>query len=194
MVAGEVGIATLCRFDPMKENRTVALGTLILIALSGCATLPVNYAPSSTLSASGSVSVDRFEYAPAQNGKVKPNQIRNTAMGKIRLEQNIGLLFHDCVFKELRFVGLKVNDPNRKLTGVIQEFLIDDLGYTADWSLVVTYRVTAGGKTTYEGTKKVERSKTKFVAANVFSVLLKETIKQNIEELIKDPAFLTAVK
>jgi uncharacterized lipoprotein len=176
----------------MKKSSISGLAALIVLTLSGCvSTLPMNYAPSSTLSASGSVSVVPFTYAPAQSGKVDANQIRNTAIGSMHFEQNIDIIFRDAVFKEMRFVGVKVDDPKRKLSGDIQEFLIDDLGWNVDWTLTVKYRVTDSDSITYEGLKTIKRKTTKF--ANVFGAL-NETIKLNIEELIKDPAFISAIK
>lgn len=176
----------------MKKLILSGLTALVVLTLTGCvSTLPVNYAPSSTLSASGSVAVVPFTYAPAKSGKVEANQIRNTAMGNIHFEQNVDIIFRDAVFKELRFVGVKVDDPNRKLSGEIQEFLIDDLGYHVDWTLTVKYHVSAADGTAYEATKTIKRKTAKF--ANVFGAL-NETIKMNIEELIKDPAFVAAIK
>lgn len=159
--------------------------------LSGCvSTIPMHYAPSSVLSASGNVSVEPFSYGPAINGKVKPNQIRNTALGNIYFEQDIDTIFRDSVFKELRFVGVKVDSPNTKLTGVIEEFLIDDLGYSVDWTITVIYTVTKDDQTVYESRKELKRTTSKF--ANVFGAL-NETIKLNIEELIKDPKFIEVI-
>jgi uncharacterized lipoprotein len=176
----------------MKKTSTLFSLLLLATAFSGCvSTLPINYAPSSTLSASGSVSVVPFAYAPAESRKVDPNQIRNTAMGSIHFEQNIDVIFRDAVFKELRFVGVKVDDPTKKLSGTIVEFLIDDLGYSVDWTLTVKYRVTSGSDTVYERVKEIKRKTAKF--ANVFGAL-NETIKLNIEELIKDPDFVSAIK
>jgi hypothetical protein len=176
----------------MKESSLCGLAALIVITLSGCAsTVPVYYAPSSVLSASGSVSVVPFTYAPALSGKVKENQIRNTAMGRVLLEQNVDVMFRDAVFKELRFVGVRVDNPNRQLSGEIQEFLIADLGFSIDWTLTVKYRVVASNATTYEGTKEIKRRTAK---APSFLGALNGTIKLNIEELIKDPAFIAAIK
>ena len=159
-------------------------------AFTGCVmTTPVNYAPSSVLSASGRVSVLDFAYMPAINGKVKPNQVRNTAIGSVLFEQNVGTLFRDAVFKELRFVGVKVDDQFRTLTGEIEEFLIDDLGYRIDWTVRVTYIIS--GPVSYKSTKEIKRRTAKF--ENPLGAL-NETIKLNIEELIKDPEFITAIK
>src|SRR5262245_46482829 len=110
------------------------------IFVSACAgTVPVNYAPSSTLTAKGSLEVTAFKYMPAINGKMKPNQVRNTALGNVLLDKNVDQFFRDAVFTELRFVGVNIAGTNVKLSGEINEFLIDDLGYSIDWTLDVHY-------------------------------------------------------
>lgn len=88
---------------------------------SGCATtIPLNYSPSSVLTASGSVAVTDFRYLPAINGTVAPNVIRNTALGTAEFDQDIAVFFRDAVFKELRFVGIKVDSKDRILGGEIE--------------------------------------------------------------------------
>jgi len=162
----------------------------VISLLTGCVmTNPVNYAPSSVLSASGHVSVSDFAYLPALQGKVKPNQIRNTAIGSALFDQNISTLFRDAVFKELRFVGVNIDDQARVLTGEIEEFLIDDIGFKIDWTVRVTYTVSGPGH--YKSTKEFKRRTSKFTDP---PGVLNETIKLSIEELIKDPEFIAAIK
>lgn len=179
----------------MRMSYKMASASLVLtafISLSGCvATLPVNYAPSSTMSVSGTISVADFSYSPAENGRVKPNQIRNTAIGNMYFDQNIDLLVRDAVFKELRFVGIKVNGEDNKLTGEIEEFLIDDLGYSVDWTLRIRYVAKGVDGVLYESTKETKRKTGKF--ANLFGAL-NETIKLNVEELLKDSEFISVIQ
>lgn len=163
------------------------------IGLAGCAgTAPVTYAPSSTLTATGAVEVTTFAYLPAQTGQVKPNQLRNTALGAIMLDKNIDQFYRDAVFTELRFVGVKVTSDKLKLSGEIKQFLVDDLGYSVDWTTDVHYVVTnkASGAVVYDGEKTTKNNTAKFV--NAFGAL-NEQIKDNIEELIKDPNFIKAI-
>lgn len=175
----------------------LALPTLtVALLLGGCASqpLPLNYAPSSVLSLEGKVNVVEFKYLPALNNpKIKPTQIRNTALGSAIFEQPIDKIFKEAVFKELRFVGVKLDNFNLSLGGEIEEFLIDDLGYSVDWTLRVKYVVTdkESGKVVYESVKNTQRKTNKF--ANVFAAL-NETIKLNIEDLIKDSAFAETIK
>ncbi|MBO1113346.1 hypothetical protein J2P76_15525 [Bordetella petrii] len=127
--------------------------------------------------------------------KIAPNQIRNTALGSILLEKDIKDLIRDATFTELRFMGVKVNGAAQPtlLTGDIEEFLIDDLGYSVDWTLRIAYVATdkASGKPAYQATKEIKRRTAKF--ANFFGAL-NDTIRLNIEELAKDPAFLAVIK
>lgn len=182
----------------MNLSRLVASPLVAgLLVFAGCASqpLPLNYAPSSVLSLSGSVTVVEFKYLPAlaADTKITPNQIRNTALGKIKFEQPIAQIFKEAVFKELRFVGVRLDNPDRELGGEVEEFLIDDLGYSVDWTLRVKYTLLdkKTGRVLYESVKNTQRKTNKF--ANAFAAL-NETIKLNIEELIKDQAFGQAIK
>ena len=164
-----------------------------VLALAGCSSAPIvlNYAPSSTMSVKGGETVGGFDYLPAANGKVKTNQIRNTAIGNFYLDKNVGDYFKQAFFTESRFVGINVSSgPN--VHGKINEFLIDDLGYSVDWTLAVSYVVdgAAGGEPCYTQTKSTKRHTAKF--ANAFGTL-NEVMKQNIEEVFKDPAFVKCI-
>jgi uncharacterized lipoprotein len=186
--------------DSRKRNNPFEIlthplwGITLLFLIGGCApaAIPLNYSPSSVLTGSGATGVSTFSYLPAVKGKVEPNQIRNTAMGDLKFDQNIDVYFKDAVFKELRFVGIKVDAKDRMLTGEITEFLIDDLGYSVDWTLNVRYLVKKGegGAVLYDSEKVTKRNTAKF--ANPFGAL-NETIKLNIDEMIKDNAFIKAI-
>lgn len=142
------------------------------------------------------MSVADFSYVPATpSGKkpVAPNQIRNTAMGDIKIDRDVSKFVRDAVFSEFRFVGIKINDPNRILTGEIEEFLIDDLGYSIDWTLQIKYVLTdpRSQKPIYIGSKTTKRNTAKFV--NVFGAL-NETVKINVEQLLDDTEFSNSIK
>jgi hypothetical protein len=186
----------------MRSIASCGILVATLAALTGCAgaPVPVNYAPSSVMTASGSVAVSDFSYLPAEAKPaspeavaVAPNQIRNTAMGTILIDKEVRVFVRDAVFSELRFVGVKLNDEKRVLKGTIEEFLADDLGYNVDWTLRVKYTVTdkASGQGLYAGTKNIQRRTSKF--SNAFGAL-NETVKLNVEELLKDPGFLEAIR
>ena len=183
-------------YEPIGLNSVLCKSSigLLLLILGGCATapIPLNYAPSSTLTASGAVSVSDFKYLPAENGKVAANQIKNTAIGNAYFDQPIAKFYRDAVFKELRFVGVKMDDKNRVLSGDIDEFLIDDLGFHVDWTLQVHYVVTntQTNKIIYDSVKTTKRETAKFVGTEA---ALNETVRLNIDDLIKDPGFIKAI-
>lgn len=174
----------------MKGFKMALMGGCL--ALSGCAgPVVLNYSPSSTMSVKGTEKVGAFDYAPAKGGKIKPNQIRNTAAGNIFFEKPIHDYFEKAMFIESRFVGIEVGENGPVVHGTIDEFLIDDLGYSVDWTLNVTYVVDKNdGSTCFKSQKKLARNTNKF--ANAFGTL-NEIVKDNIELLFKDPAFVTCI-
>ena len=179
------------------KQHLFSISLLSALLLSACATapLPVNYAPSSVKSAEGSLSVSDFAYLPSKPNEAKPiapNQIRNTAMGEIKIDRDVSKFVRDAVFSELRFVGIKTNDSSKVLTGEIEEFFIDDLGYSIDWTLRIKYTLTdtSSERVLFSSTKNTQRNTNKF--ANVFGAL-NETIKINVEQLIDDADFAKAI-
>lgn len=153
--------------------------------MSGCASTPLtlNYAPSSTLSVEGQVAVGDFKYLPGQlNDKVKSNQIRNTALGSVVFEKNIDEYIETALFLESRFVGIKLNEQAQSIHGEINEFLIDDLGFSIDWTLDIRYVLDG----CYDETHVLNKRTDKF--GDVFGNL-NEVIKLNIEMLLDDEAF-----
>ena len=183
----------------MARSKKYFVLTVILLILGvamfiveGCARIPLNYSPSYVSKASGSVSISNFKYLPAETGKVKPFQIRNTAFGNLKFDKNIDIFFRDAVLAELRFGGVKLDDKTRILGGEIEDFLIDELSSSVDWTLKVHYLVKnlQTGHTVYVSTKTTQRKASKLV--NISSAL-DEMIKLNIEELLKDEAFIKAI-
>lgn len=166
----------------------LALGTLLLTSCA--AILPLNYTPGSRLSASGAVRVSEFGYLPSLQGRVESNQVQNTAWDDLFFDREVGAFFMDAVEKELRFVGIKTDSDSRTLRGEVREFLIDDLGAYVDWTLRVLYRVERPEKALYESEKITRRRTAKFGDP---SATMNQTIRLNIDELIKDPAFLKAI-
>ena len=78
----------------------------------------------------------------------------------------------------------------RTLMGEIREFLIDDLGADVNWTLRVFYRVNGPEKTLYQSEKLTRRRTAK---RGDPAKALNEAVKVNIEDIIKDPAFLDAI-
>jgi uncharacterized lipoprotein len=184
------------------RKRSTLRKSLILLTVSaglfaGCATAParVDYTPSSVMSATGSVSVVDFRYIPFESSVVASNQIKNTALGKIEIDKDVKDFFRDAVVAELRIVGIKLDSRTRMLGGDISEFIADDLGFTVNWTLRVRYLVKEieGNKVLFESEKVVQRRTAKINLLNRFGAL-NETIKLNVEQLLKDPEFIKVIQ
>lgn len=169
--------------------KQVIMVAVLVILVTGCATPNhvLNYAPSSTMSMEGNMQVGRFTYRPAETGRVKPNQIRNTALGSIYFEKEINEYIETALFTEARFVGIRLSEAGPEVNGEIIEFLIDDLGFSIDWTLEILYEIEG----CYSQTQTVERNTAKF--GNPFGTL-NEVIKLNIEQLFSDPGFVDCVQ
>jgi hypothetical protein len=166
---------------------------VVALSLGGCgAPASLNYLPSSAMTASGSLSVSDFKYMPAIEGKVKADQIRTNRLGIPIFDKNIDVFFKEAVFKEFRFVGIKMEDNNKILGGEIQEFIME-VGFEVDWTLRVKYELynKKTGALIYETTKLTQRRTQKFYNP---SGDLNYTVKLNIEELLKDRQFADSIK
>jgi uncharacterized lipoprotein len=93
---------------------------------------------------------------------------------------------------ELRFAGVTLDNKTRVLNGEIEYLLIDDLSYDADWTLIVHYLIKdlQTGDIVYSSTKSTQCKASKLINVNS---ALNEIIKLNIEELLKDEAFIKAI-
>lgn len=176
----------------LVPTATLLLLGIVTTFMEGCAKIPLSYSPGSVRKASGSVSISGFKYLPSETGKVKPFQIYNTTLGNLKFDTNIDIFFSDAVSTELRFVGVKLDDKTRILSGEIEDFHIDDLSYNVDWTLKVTYLIKnlKTGEVIYTSTKITQRKASKLV--NISSAL-NEMIKLNIEELLKNEAFIKTI-
>ncbi len=162
------------------------------LLVEGCGRIPLNYLPCSVNKISGSVSISSFKYIPAESGKVKPYQIRNTAVGSLKFDKDIDLFFRNAVFAQLCSAGVTLNDKNKILSGEIEDFLIDELSAGANWTLEVNYSVknVQTGKTLYESAKITKRNVSKLMN---LSSAVNEMVKLNIEELLKDKEFIKTI-
>ena len=178
-----------------RDHTLIAILLLFGIVISfadGCARIPLSYLPSSVNKVSGSVSISNFKYLPAETGEVKPFQIRNTALGKLKFDKNIDIYFRDSVSMELRFAGVGLDNKTKVLNGEIEDLMVDDLSYNADWTLRVHYLIKdlQTGDIVYSSTKITKCKASKLMTVNS---ALNDIIKLNIEELMKDEAFIKAI-
>lgn len=156
--------------------------------LGGCTPMAVRYTPSSTLYSEGSVAVGNLDYKPAENGKIGTNQIRNTSLLKVRLDRDVSDLIRSAIIKEFRYVGIVPDSGYNELTGRINDFFIDDRGFSVDWMLDIDYLVRSkkNDALCYKSNKVIQRRTGKY--GDPFAAL-NDTIRLNVEEILKDKRF-----
>lgn len=179
----------------LKKICLFSLLCMVLTLVSGCVSTTFIYSPSSSLTATGSVMVSDFKYLPSINGKIDPKSIYTTSYFNIDLDKRVDVSYKDAVFKELRSVGIKTNSKDRILTGDIQEFFVDPVGFgDAQWTLRVTYYVRNmhTSELVYQG-EKVERRSINKLFDDVYIAPLADIIRANIDKLIEDKTFLEAI-
>lgn len=176
----------------MKELKAIAIA-LWAIGLPGCALAPppitITYSPSTDISASGSVSVAEFNYLPASQGLVAPNQVSDSGSADLLVSRRLDELFKESVLAEFELSGINVDNAKRILTGEIIDFYVDDIS-TMHWTLVVEYQVTndPSGAVLYQSRKITKRSSRTFGNESLCQIF-----RENIEALLKDPQFIGVI-
>lgn len=128
----------------MKKLLSISLLLSAALALTGCVTPSIptgNYVAQSYIKTEGNTILGEFSYLPGEYGRVLPNQIQNTAIGGILLDDSIANIVRQATALELRQSGINVGSGHLRLDGTIKEFLADDLGYNVNWNYRVNYRI-----------------------------------------------------
>lgn len=167
-------------------------GLIPLALCLGCAaaTIPINYSAQNLVKLQGKVAIGTFSYRPADEKKVKPNQIQNTAMGRIFVGVDIKDFVKRATALELEKSGIVITETAPViLHGEVQEFKADDFGYSVDWSYSIKYQLEQMGtsKTLLDKVYVADRKKTgKTGAAADFSPSINEMILSAFEKFMND--------
>lgn len=167
---------------------------LLWISFSGCAQIKftLKYDPQSTEEVSGGIKVADFGYFP--NEGIEQNEIRETAVGRIFLTEDVGIYFSNATKREFRQSGLSLKG-NCKLEGEVNEFLIDSLGFSSDYVTDVRYILYDGtGKVLLDNSYTVKFNTSKFVVVDILLNNINKAVSDNIKQLLTDPAFLSNVQ
>jgi hypothetical protein len=167
---------------------------LLWIGFSGCAQVKftLKYDPQSTEEISGSIKVGDFGYFPEEG--IAQNEIRETAAGRIFLTEDVGAYFSNATKREFRQSGISLKG-SCKLEGEVNEFLIDSLGFSSDYSTDVRYILyDESGKVLLDNNYIVKFNTSKFVVAQILLDNINKVVSDNIKQLMTDPAFLTSVQ
>ena len=164
------------------------------IYFSACAQVKVTlkYDPQSTEEISGRVQVDDFKYSPEEG--IAQNEIRETAMGRVFITDDVGVYFSNAVKREFRQSGMSLKG-DCKLSGEVNEFLIDSLGYSADYLTEVRYTLRdKSSKELFENIYTVKFNTSKFVVAEILLNNVNKVVSDNIKQLLTDPKFISSVE
>lgn len=133
----------------MKKLKYLLATCLCSAALTGCVSMPIaSYTPqdySNNIKYDGKANIGQFSYAPFEQGKVKSNQIENTALGSLILEGDIAELVQRGTALELERTGIKLGDAKYTVVGRVKEFKMDDLGFDITYSYLINYKLINSG-------------------------------------------------
>jgi len=162
--------------------------------MAGCSTNPIviNYSPSTLVERKGGVEVGKFNYKMKDDGKVKENEIQKTTVGDLIIDRKVSDLIENALKLEFKFSGIDVsNKSNNKLSGTIERLFFDDLGMNLDTDLTIKYILTKQGSECFVKTISTSKKSPKFSNP---TGQVSETIKENIETLLKDEKFISCIK
>lgn len=124
----------------MKKLLLTGLACIVLIGCSSTLIIP-SYFPKNYTNFPGKAVTGNFLYEPFMKGKVKSNQIQNTAVGEILLSSDVSNIVKIGTELELKKTGITFDNANLKLIGIIKEFKLDDLGVGVDFTYIINYKL-----------------------------------------------------
>jgi hypothetical protein len=91
------------------------------------------------------VHVGTFRYLQYEEGKVKENQVENTAATPIFLKQSVAEIVTEEIVSELSSMGFTINGSSaRTIQGTINKLLVDDMGLVVKYSMEIGFEIPAG--------------------------------------------------
>lgn len=162
----------------------------LTLSILGCAATPMDYFPSSSMSASGTINVGDFRYIPSARGDIESNQVSAPqSLGSVTIDRDVADYFRDAVTAELKFIGVGVNSGNVTLRGEIIQ--LEWAAFSNTCTLVTIYEaVDSRGEILF--TVKLTTT-VPFQVTQSFSQFIGRLIKGNVEQLVSEPAFLQAI-
>ena len=133
------------------------------------------------------VNVGTFRYLQYEEGKVKENQVQNTAASSIFLKQSVAEIFTEEIVSELSSMGFTIDSSSANtVQGTINKVFVDDMGLIVSHSLEIGFEILAGTN------KNVVYSKSfGFFSDNEFKTLFtrkmaSRMIKNCVRKFVKD--------
>lgn len=173
---------------PVLQLGAIIVCTAVGLGCSG--TLPVQqYTPTTLVRVDGQFVVGAFSYLPEKEGKVKSNQVQNTAVGSIYVPDDVAEMVRTATALELERAGIELKASGAPLLeGEVVELKAGDWGYAIQWNYTIRYRITSHQTgEIYEPTYSVGPRKTgKFGHAADYGSLVNELIRDGVNQLLAD--------
>jgi hypothetical protein len=172
--------------------KKLLLAVVAAVTLSGCSgTIPVGYQTQSYVKVDGGrAAMGDFTYEPADAGDVDTNQLQNTAVGKIYIAEDVSQYVKRATALEMQNAGVTVEESAPLVvTGKVNKFEMDDLGYSVDWTYSVTYTVTdeRSDQPVFQETYTPDKRTTgKFGQPSDYKSSINLIILAGVEEFLKD--------
>lgn len=169
--------------------RCISILAVLSLGACGAATVPLSYQPQTFMKLSNSrIHVGDFDYKAALDGEVDSNQIATSAFGSIKLPVDVADYVKRATALELERAGLDIHPAGGVIiTGRVEQFRVNDLGFSADWYYSVTYTVTKAGRILHNKRYDPPRRETgKFGLASDYSSTIDGLVRSQIESLIED--------
>lgn len=162
---------------------------LICFFVSGCSTtIPINYIPSSVIKGDKDISLENFVYLPAQNGKVKENEMQRAsgAIGKVYTTKGIAEIIKSAFRKELVASGFTVVSPaNITIDVDVDKFLYDWLGFTeVDFYINLTFKVYQNQKEIMVYSVKSHQASPKTVSMTMDNEAIRTALSGAFDEFL----------
>ena len=177
----------------MNKKIYLNIGVAIIasVFLCGCAgTIPVSYTAQNFVRYQGRAAIGPFTYAPADQHKVQPNQIQNTAIGTVYIAANVADFVQRATALELEKTGFQLDDSNPlQVSGDVLKFKADDFGYSVEWTYSIRYKITrkSDSKILLDKVYTPEPKKTgKFGLPSDYTSSVNEVILAGYDKFIRD--------
>jgi uncharacterized lipoprotein len=180
----------LLKLDEDYYMIKVGLAIILMLSLLGCAKPQLviyQYMPVTKEKADGQLSVENFQYTPKKEGFAS-DQIRNTAMGGgVLLPESVGEHVANAVRREFLRAGISLRKGACKMSGIVNDLVIDDLGYSVTYISEFRYIIKQNeSKVIFDKTFSTQVSSTKFPMRLAD---LSKSISDNIEKVMSDSDF-----
>ena len=132
------------------------------------------------------VDVGTFRYLPYEEGKVKENQVENTAATSIFLKQSVVEVFTHEIVDAMSSMGITIEGSSaRVVQGTINKVFVDDMRLVVQYSLEIGFEILAGTNkgTVYSKSFSSFRSEPK---APFTRKMASQMIKNCVKKFVKD--------